>query len=163
MRSAPINRAIGRTFTLALALATAGAVSGMALAANSIASHPRSHGHDLVPARCFSKEHTKHVVFGPDSFFEPPARQGPTSFRENSAPTIVTYPLYRGTSRRGPVFYVITDASDRRVAGALRVNFTPKLAKAAGTIAVQRSSSRLRTGNGIKFPATVNFAPARVL
>src|SRR5215469_4652393 len=163
MRSAPINRAIGRTFTLALALATAGAVSGMALAANSIASHPRSHGHDLVPARCFSKEHTKHVVFGPNSFFEPPTTQGPTSFRENSGPTIVTYPLYRGTSRRGPVLYVITDASNRSVAQALRVNFTPKLAKAVGTIAVENSSSHIRHGNGIRFPATVNFAPVHVL
>jgi hypothetical protein len=135
----------------------------MALAASRVASPARSHGHDLVPARCFSKEHTKHVVFGPNSFFEPPTTQGPTSFRENSGPTIVTYPLYHGTSRRGRVFYVITDASNRSVAEALRVNFTPKLAKAAGTIAVQNSISHLRSGNGISFPATVNFAPVRVL
>jgi len=135
----------------------------MALAANSIASHPRSHGHDLVPARCFSKEHTKHVVFGPNSFFEPPATQGPTSFRENSGPTIVTYKLYRGTSHGRRVLYVITDASKRSVAQALGVNFTPKLAKAAGTIAVERSTSHIHGGNGIKFPATVNFAPVRVL
>ena len=167
MRSALSIRAVGRTLTLAAALASAAAVSalasGMALAANSGASPARSHGHDLVPARCFSKEHTKHVVFGPNSFFEPPTTQGPTSFRENSGPTIVTYPLYRGSSRRGRVFYVITDASDRSVAKALRVNFTPKLANAAGTIAVQQSSSHLRTGNGIRFAATVNFAPKRVL
>jgi len=136
----------------------------MALAANSIASPARSHGdHKHVPARCFAKANTKHVVFGPNSFFEPPTRQGPTSFRENSRPTIVTYPLYRGTSHGRRVLYVITDASNRSVAQALRVNFTPKLAKAAGTIAVEKSASHIRGGNGISFPATVNFAPTHVL
>jgi len=136
----------------------------MALAANSNASHaPRHAEHQRVPARCFAKAHTKHVVFGPNSFFEPPTKQGPTSFRENTRPTIVTYPLYHGTSHGHRVFYVITDASNRSVAEALRVNFTPKLAKAAGTIAVQKSASHLRSGNGISFPATVNFAPVRVL
>ncbi len=168
MRPSPINRAVWRTITLAAAVASAGAVSalssGMALAANSITSHVQRHGgHDLVPARCFSKNHTKHVVFGPNSFFEPPTRQGPTSFRENSGPTIVTYPLYQGTSHGHRVFYVITDASNRSVAQALRVNFTPKLAKAAGTIAVEKSTSHVRSGNGISFPATVNFAPKHVL
>jgi hypothetical protein len=131
---------------------------------HSIASPARSHGdHKLVPARCFAKADTKHVVFGPNSFFEPPTRQGPTSFGENSGPTIVTYPLYHGTSHGHRVFYVITDASNRSVAEALRVNFTPKLAKAAGTIAVEQSGSRIRHGNGIQFPATVNFAPIHVL
>src|SRR5215471_18362147 len=129
MRSSLTSRKIGRAITLMAALASAGAVpalpSAVALAANSAPSLARSHGQHLLPARCFSKEHTKHVVFGPNSFFEPPTTQGPTSFRENSGPTIVTYPLYRGSSRRGRVFYVITDASDRSVAKALRVNFTP--------------------------------------
>ena len=168
MRSSPSNRAAGLTITFAAALASAGAVSalpsGMALAANGIASHVLRHSeHQLVPARCFAKAHTKHVVFGPNSFFEPPAKQGPTSFRENTAPTIVTYPLYHGSSHGHRVFYVITDASNRSVAEALRVNFTPKLAKAAGTIAVQKSASHIRSGNGISFPATVNFAPKHVL
>ena len=168
MRWPLTNRAVRRDITLAVALASAGAVaalpSGMALAANSIASPARSHGdHKHVPARCFAKANTKHVVFGPNSFFEPPTRQGPTSFRENSRPTIVTYPLYRGTSHGRRVLYVITDASNRSVAQALRVNFTPKLAKAAGTIAVEKSASHIRGGNGISFPATVNFAPTHVL
>ena len=167
MRSSLSNRTVGR-ITLAAALASAGAVSAlpsaMALAANSIAMHvPRHAEHQLVPARCFAKAHTKHVVFGPNSFFEPPTKQGPTSFRENTRPTIVTYPLYHGTSHGRRVFYVITDASNRSVAEALRVNFAPKLAKAAGTIAVQKSASHIRSGNGIRFPATVNFAPKHVL
>jgi hypothetical protein len=137
----------------------------VALAAKSTASHALRSGpeHHLVPARCFAKAHTKHVVFGPNSFFEPPSRQGPTSFRENARPTIVTYPLHHGTSHGRRVFYVITDASKRSVAKALRVNFAPKLRKAAGTIAVQKSTSHIRSGNGIRFPATVNFAPKHVL
>jgi len=102
-------------------------------------------------------------VFGPNSFFEPPTTQGPTSFRENTRPTIVTYPLYHGTSHGHRVLYVVTDASNRSVAQALRVNFTPKLAKAAGTIAVENSGSHIRGGNGISFPATVNFRPIHVL
>jgi hypothetical protein len=163
MRSSLPNRAVAA----AAALALAGAVSALpsiALAANSTASHPRSHGDQhLVPARCFSKEHTKHVVFGPNSFFEPPTTQGPTSFLENTRPTIVTYPLHHGTSHGHRVLYVITDASNRSVAEALRVNFTPKLAKAAGTIAVEKSTSHIRFGNGIRFPATVNFAPTHIL
>jgi len=138
--------------------------SGIALAANSIGSHGLRHvEHPLVPARCFAKKDTKHVVFGPNSFFERPAKQGPTSFRENDRPTIVTFPLYHGTSHGHGVFYVITDASKRSVAKALGVNFTPKLAKAAATIAVQKSRSHIRSGNGIRFPATVNFAPKHVL
>ena len=168
MRSSLSNRAVGRTIALTAALASAGALtalpSGMALAANHIASRvPRHSEHQLVPARCFAKKNTKNVVFGPNSFFEPPSKQGPTSFRQNTGPTVVTYPLYHGTSHGRRVFYVITDASNRSVAEALRVNFTPKLAKAAGTIAVQNSASHIRSGNGIRFPATVNFAPKHVL
>jgi hypothetical protein len=112
-----------------------------------------------LPFRCFAQIGVDHVVFGPDSFFLPTTVQGPTSFRENAGPTIVTYPLYHGSS----VSYVITDASNLSVARALGVNFTPKLAQAAGTAAVENSPSRIWTGGGIEFPATVNFAPVRVL
>jgi hypothetical protein len=117
----------------------------------------------LVPARCFAQTDVKHVVFGPDSFFEPPTVQGPTSFRENAGPTVVTYPLHRGTSQGRDVSYVITDASDLSVAQALGVNYTPKLAQAAGTAAVQNSTSQIGSGNGIDFPASVDFSPTRLL
>lgn len=59
--------------------------------------------------------------------------------------------------------YVITDASDLSVARALGVNYTPKLARAAGTAAVENSPSDVWSGNGISFPAGVDFSPARVL
>src|SRR6266566_4583548 len=112
----------------------------------------------LVPARCFAQVGVDHVVFGPDSFFEPNTVQGPTSFRENAGPTVVTYPLYRGTSRGRDAYYVITDASDLSVARALGVNYTPKLAWAAGTAAVQDSTSQVGSGNGIDFPVSVDFS-----
>ena len=116
-----------------------------------------------LPFRCFAQVGVDHVVFGPDSFFLPDTVQGPTSFTENAGPTIVTYPLYHGTSRGRDVSYVITDASNLSVAQALGVNYTPKLAQAAGTAAVQNSASQVGSGNGIDFPASVDFSPTHVL
>jgi hypothetical protein len=146
-----------RAIVLAAALASAGAVPALHPGKALAASQP------LVPARCFAPVNVKHVVFGPDSFFEPATVQGPTSFKDNSDQTVVTYPLYHGVSNGQDVSYVITDASDRSVAEALGVNFTPKLAQAAGTAAVQNSTSQIGSGNGIDFPATVDFSPQRVL
>ena len=116
-----------------------------------------------LPFRCFAQTGVVHVVFGPDSFFLPNTVQGPTSFKENAGPTVVTYPLYHGTSQGRDVSYVITDASDLSVAQALGVNYVPKLAQAAGTPAVQDSTSQIGSGNGIDFPASVDFSPARVI
>ena len=116
-----------------------------------------------LPFRCLAQTGVVHVVFGPDSFFLPNTVQGPTSFKENAGPTVVTYPLYHGTSQGRDVSYVITDASDLSVAQALGVNYVPKLAQAAGTPAVQDSTSQIGSGNGIDFPASVDFSPARVI
>jgi len=153
----PISRAAtARAVAFASVLAAAvglWALPGTALAA----SQPQ------LPFRCFAQVGVDHVVFGPDSFFLPDTVQGPTSFTENAGPTIVTYPLYRGTSRGRGVSYVITDASNLSVARALGVNYTPKLAQAAGTAAVQDSTSQVGSGNGIDFPASVDFSPARIL
>jgi hypothetical protein len=117
----------------------------------------------LLPFRCFAQVGVDHVVFGPDSFFLPNTVQGPTSFRENAGPATVTYPRYHGTSQGRHVSYVITDASSLSVAQVLGVNYTPKLAQAAGTAAVENSSSQIGSGNGIDFPASVDFSPARVI
>jgi hypothetical protein len=116
-----------------------------------------------LPFRCFTQVGVDHVVFGPDSFFLPSTVQGPTSFTENAGPSVVTYPLYHGTSKGRRVFYVITDASDLGVAQALGVNYTPKLARAARTAAVQNSTSQIGSGNGIDFPASVDFSPTRTV
>jgi len=145
-----------RAVVLTSLLAAAAAL--LALPATALAaSQPQ------LPFRCFAQVGVDHVVFGPDSFFLPNTVQGPTSFRENAGPTIVTYPLYHGTSQGRDVSYVITDASNLSVAQALGVNYTPKLAQAAGTAAVQNSASQVGSGNGIDFPASVDFSPARVL
>jgi hypothetical protein len=117
----------------------------------------------LLPFRCFAQVGVDHVVFGPDSFFLPNTVQSPTSFRENSGPTTVTYPRYHGSSQGRDVSYVITDASSLSVARVLGVNYTPKLAQAAGTAAVENSSSQIGSGNGIDFPASVDFSPVRVI
>jgi hypothetical protein len=55
----------------------------------------------------------------------------------------VTFPLRQGIAGNPghTVYYVITDACDQTVAQSLGVNFTPKLANAGGTAAVQHSSS----------------------
>jgi hypothetical protein len=146
------KRSVGLTVIAAVAVALAGLP-----ATASAVSQPQ------LPFRCFAQVGVDHVVFGPDSFFLPSTVQGPTSFRENAGPTIVTYPLYRGTSNGRRVDYVITDASDLSAARALGVNYTPKLAQAAGTAAVQNSMSEIGSGNGIDFPASVDFSPSRIL
>jgi hypothetical protein len=146
-----------RTIAFAAVLASAGALSALHPGPARAASQPQ------VPARCLAPVGVDHVVFGPSSFFQPPTVQGPTSFTENADSTVVTYSLYHGTSRGRDVSYVITDASNLSVARALGVNFTPKLARAAGTAAVQDSTSQIGSGNGIDFPASVDFSPTRVL
>jgi len=106
--------ATARAVVLTSLLAAAAAL--IALPATALAaSQPQ------LPFRCFAQVGVDHVVFGPDSFFLPNTVQGPTSFRENAGPTIVTYPLYHGTSQGRDVSYVITDASNLSVAQALGV------------------------------------------
>src|SRR6516225_354109 len=103
-----ISRIIGRVAAIgAVVLAVVPAAATAPVFADS---------QQLTPFRCFTQDDNVHVVFGPASFFNPPTQQGPTSFKENSGPTVVTYPLYHGTSRGREVKYVITDASSLSVA-----------------------------------------------
>lgn len=139
------------------------AVLALAVALSVRPSTARAASQQHLPFRCFAQVGVDHVVFGPDSFFLPNTQQGPTSFTENAGPTIVTYPLYHGTSQDRDVRYVITEASDLSVARVLGVNYAPKLAQAAGTAAVQNSSSQVGSGNGIDFPASVDFSPAHII
>src|SRR5438034_4503887 len=134
----------GKTLTRA---AAAGAIL---LAVAPLATLPASaDSQQLRPFRCFTQDDNVHVVFGPASFFNPPTQQGPTSFKENRGPTVVTYPLYHGSSQGRPVEYVITDASNLSAAQVLGVNYVPKLAQAVGTAAVQNSTSAIGTRHGI--------------
>jgi hypothetical protein len=116
-----------------------------------------------APTVCVNTSGARAIIFGPDSFFKPSQVQGPTSFKENRRQTQATYPLYRGTSGGQPVQYVITDASSLGAARALGVNYAPKLTAAARTSAVEKSGSEIVDGNGINFPATVNFSRPRTL
>jgi hypothetical protein len=151
-------KVFGKTVSRAIA---AGA---MVLAVAPLATQPASaDSQQLTPFRCFTQDDNVHVVFGPASFFIPPTQQGPTSFKENSSPTVVTYPLYHGSSQDRAVSYVITDASSLSAAHVLGVNYVPKLAKAAGSAAVQNSSAEIGTGNGIDFPASVDFSPRHII
>jgi hypothetical protein len=116
-----------------------------------------------LPFMCLNTAHTFHQTFGPNSFFLNGNQQGPTGFQENpptSKPT-VTFPLRLGTAAGHTVYYVITDASNQTVAQNLGVNYTPKLANAAGTSAVQLSSSSDPTS--INVPGDVDFSPTHVL
>jgi len=137
------------------AFALAAGVSG---ASGAYAAFP-----DQLPFMCFNRAHTFHQIFGPNSFFLNENQQGPTSFQEGGPtprPT-VTFPLRQGTAAGHTVYYVITDASDRTDAQNLGVNYTPKLANAAGTSAVQHSASTDPTS--INVPAGVDFSPTHVL
>ena len=142
----------------------AGAAFALALGVGSVTSAQAAFPNQL-PFMCFNTAHTFHQTFGPNSFFTAENVQGPTSFQENpptSKPT-VTFPLRQGTagSHGHTVYYVVTDASDQTLAQSLGVNFTPKLANAGGTAAVQHSSSTDPTA--IIVPGDVDFSPIRVL
>lgn len=69
----------------------------------------------------------------------------------------VTLPLYRGRAPDGnDAFYIITEASDAGVAKAMGINFSPKMAKAAGTAGAMAVT--LESGI-LQFPGTVDFSP----
>jgi hypothetical protein len=69
----------------------------------------------------------------------------------------VTLPLFRGLSPAGKdVFFIITDASDFKVAHRMGVNYSPKLAEAVGSEGVQNVT--LQEGI-MQFKGNVDFAP----
>lgn len=83
------------------------------------------------------------------------------SAQVNTARNTATLPLYRGETSSGQtVWYMVLDASDSANASRYRVNRSNKLANAKNSSAVQKV--QLRNGV-IVFPATVNFAPDRIV
>lgn len=90
---------------------------------------------------------------------------GPTVFLESAIAVddgrgTVTLPLREGRHDGDVVWYVVTEASDRRTARARGVNAAPRLVNALGTAAVQQGS--LADGL-LVFTGTVDFSPERVL
>jgi len=76
----------------------------------------------------------------------------------NVAAATATLPLHKGVAADGtPVWYVVTDSSSRADAARRGVNWAPRLARAAGTGAVQRVTSA--PDGTLRFPGSVNFAP----
>ncbi len=73
----------------------------------------------------------------------------------------VTVPLHVGSTRGGAdkVSYVVTDSSDEADAQARGLNYSPKLANALGTKAVQRVT--VRADGSWDFAGGVDFAPVR--
>ena len=154
MKTHALRRLVGFVLAAGSALVGAGGLS----ATGAHAAFPNQ-----LPYMCFNTSHTFHQQFGPDSFFLNENQQGPTGFQEGppTSQPVVTLPLRRGTAAGHLVYYAITDASDQAVARALGVNFVPKLANAAGSSAVQHSSST--DPASISVPAGVDFSPTRVL
>jgi hypothetical protein len=83
-----------------------------------------------------------------------------TSACENAGPTEAVFPLHKGKSHGETVWYVNTESSDEADALARGVNFSPKLANAKGTAAVQVVTI---VDGVVNFPATVDFSHKRVL
>lgn len=77
-----------------------------------------------------------------------------TSAVENPNDT-VTFPLYRGTSKGQPVYYIILDTSNGALADQWGVNRSQKLANAINSTAVQRVTI---VNGSWDFVGTVNFA-----
>jgi hypothetical protein len=82
------------------------------------------------------------------------------SAHENGDNT-VDLPLHHGTSRGRDVSFVVLDANTSNAAQAWGANRSNKLANAAGTGAVQHVT--ISRDGTIEFPASVNFAPDRVV
>ncbi len=77
---------------------------------------------------------------------------------ENAELTEVALPARLGESRGRYFWYVLTESSNEQFAKRVGINFSPKLAKARGTGAVQKG----RFVNGVLWTnATVNFKPVR--
>src|SRR5262245_14624110 len=85
----------------------------------------------------------------------------------------VTLPLYKGTqgdemgkSDDDRIWFILTDTSDLNEAVRLGINWSPKLARALGTAAVQRATLSGRQLDGtsvIHFAGTVDFSGKRVV
>ncbi len=83
-----------------------------------------------------------------------------TSTRQfNLSAKTITLPLFKGLTASGAeTYYIITEASSKERAEQLGVNFSPRLATAKGTKAVQK----ITYSQGlVRFKGTVNFAPQR--
>jgi hypothetical protein len=83
-----------------------------------------------------------------------------STIRFDEASETITLPLYLGMHNGSPVWYIVTESSDQADAAARGVNWSPRLANALDTAAVQTASAP----NGmVLFSGTVDFTPLHVL
>jgi hypothetical protein len=78
----------------------------------------------------------------------------------------VTLPLYKGVLGDERVWFILTDTSDLNEAARLGINWSPKLANALGTAAVQQavlSGKQLSGTSVVHFAGTVDFSGQRVV
>lgn len=80
--------------------------------------------------------------------------------RVDPAAETVTLPVFQGTFAGSPVYYIITESSDKDDAERRKVNNAPKLRHALGTRAVQTVTE---TNGVVAFSGTVRFASTRPL
>ena len=78
----------------------------------------------------------------------------------NAKAGTVTLPLFKGSAGGKDVWYVVTESSSRADARTRGVTWSPRLANALGTKAVQ--AARLQ-GSTLAFAGTVNFRPKTVV
>ena len=78
----------------------------------------------------------------------------------NAKAGTVTLPLFKGSAGGKDVWYVVTESSNRADARTRGVTWSPRLANALGTKAVQ--AARLQ-GSTLAFAGTVNFRPKTVV
>jgi hypothetical protein len=82
----------------------------------------------------------------------------------------VTLPLYKGAYGDQRVWFLLTDTSNLQEAARLGINWSPKLANALGTAAVQQAmlspasvGGQLDSRSVVHFPGTVDFSGQRVV
>ncbi len=79
---------------------------------------------------------------------------------ENADYTEVTLPIFEGRRNGEPVWFVVTESSDRADAEQRGVHWSPKMANGKGTLAVQNVAV---IDGRIHFLGSVDFAPDRVV
>lgn len=78
--------------------------------------------------------------------------------RVDPARELVTLPVFQGVFNGSPVYYVVTESSDKEDAERRKVNHAPKLLLALGTRAVQPVTE---VNDVVTFSGTVRFASTR--
>lgn len=106
------------------------------------------------------------IVFAAPSWMPPARADGGVEFvlrsaiRADPQAETITLPLFQGTFAGSPVYYIITESSDKDDAERRKVNYAPKMRHALGTRAVQQVTE---VGGVVNFSGTVIFRSTHFL